>query len=163
MYIGVTGSWYKVKRFITLILIGIVGGTVLAELLRLVYLLLKINAYNLLFNFDYIPIIGKYSHTNEWTGMVFHYLTCIVSVIVSYYVFKKYGMEKDLLPYLALFFVGSMMLYFLTGLSSEAPAWNDWTAFILFGLGHLVYGFVVGKLIQVMIDKHALNAFAKRE
>lgn len=142
------------KKIIKLIIIGIIAGTVLAESLRLLYVTTGINGYNLLFNFDYIPFIGEYSDTAGWTGMSFHYLACVGSVIVSYYFFKMYGMEKDLLPYVGLFFIGSLMLYFLTGLSPEQPAWNDWSAFISFGVAHLLYALVVGKLIQEMIDEY---------
>lgn len=141
------------KKIIKLILIGIVAGTVLAESLRLLLLTTDINSYNLLFNFDYIPIIGEYSNTVGWTGMLFHYLACIGSVLVSYYVFKKYSLEKDVIPYVILFFIGSLILYFLTGFSPEPPAWNDWSAFISFGGAHLLYGLVVGKLIQETIDE----------
>lgn len=152
-YIEVSGSCFDVKKFIKLIIIGIIAGTVLAESLRLLYVTTGINGYNLLFNFDYIPFIGEYSNTAGWTGMSFHYLACIGSVVVSYYVFKKYSIEKDMLPYAALFFIGSLMLYFLTGLSPEAPAWNDWNALIAFGVAHLLYAVVVAKLIQETIDE----------
>lgn len=152
-YIDMSGSWLDVKKVIKLIIIGIVAGTVLAESLRLLYVTTGINGYNLLFNFDYIPFIGEYSNTAGWTGMLFHYLACIGSVIVSYYVFKKYSMEKDILPYVGLFLIGSLMLYFLTGLSPEAPAWNDWNALIGFGAAHLLYAIVVAKLIQETIDE----------
>ncbi len=132
-------------------IIGIISGAVLAEVLRLLFLTTKINAYNLLFNFDYIPLIGKYSDTSSWTGMSFHYFTCIGSVIVSYYIFKIYKLEKNILPYVILFFIGSLLLYFLTKLSPEQPAWNDWQAFISFGGAHLLYGLVVGSLIKSVI------------
>lgn len=142
------------KRILKLIIIGIIGGTVLAEMLRMIYLVTGINAYNLLFNFDYLPFIGQYSQTDAWTGMLFHYFTCVMSVLVSYYIFKKYGIQKDVLPYVVLFLIGSLILFFLTGLSPELPEWNDWSAFIFFGFGHLVYGLVVGKLIQELIDEY---------
>lgn len=147
------GAESHVKTFSKLIAIGLIAGTVLAESLRLIYTLTKINAYNLLFNFDYIPVIGVYSNTNSWTGMTFHYFTCVGSVVVSYYFFKKFKLEKETFPYVSLFFVGSLMLYFLTGLSIEPPAWNDWLAFSFFGLSHLLYAIVVVKLIQVMINE----------
>ncbi len=125
----------------------------MAESLRLIYTLTKVNAYNLLFNFDYIPVIGVYSNTSSWTGMTFHYFTCVASVVVSYYFFKKFKLEKEIFPYISLFFVGSLMLYFLTGLSLEPPAWDDGLAFSFFGLSHLLYAIVVVKLIQVMINE----------
>src|SRR5690625_5959316 len=78
-----------------------------------------------------------YSDTAGWTVMSFHYIVCIGSVIVSYYLFKKYRIEKDMLPYVSLFFFGSLILYFLTFFSAEQPAWNDWYAFGSFGLAHL--------------------------
>lgn len=151
------GAESRVKIFIKLITIGLIAGTVLAESLRLIYAITEVNAYNLLFNFDYIPIIGVYSNTSSWTGMTFHYFTCVASVVVSYYFFKKLKLEKEALPYISLFFVGSLMLYFLTGLSPEPPAWNDWVAFGFFGLSHLLYAVVVVKLIQIMINESSVN------
>jgi len=146
-----------VKRFVKLIIIGVLAGTVLAESLRLLYLTTGINSYNLLFNFDYIPFIGMYSDTAGWTGMTFHYVICIISVIVSYYVFKKYKIEKDILPYVILFFFGSLILYFLTFFSAEQPVWNDWYALGSFGLAHLIYGIVVGKLIQELVVEYLFS------
>ena len=145
------------KRFVKLIIIGVLAGTVLAESLRLLYLTTGINSYNLLFNFDYIPFIGMYSDTAGWTGMTFHYVICIISVIVSYYVFKKYKIEKDILPYVILFFFGSLILYFLTFFSAEQPVWNDWYALGSFGLAHLIYGIVVGKLIQELVVEYLFS------
>ena len=147
------GAESQVKTFSKLVAIGLIAGTVLAESLRLIYTLTKVNAYNLLFNFDYIPVIGVYSNTSSWTGMTFHYFTCVASVVVSYYFFKKFKLEKEIFPYISLFFVGSLMLYFLTGLSLEPPAWDDGLAFSFFGLSHLLYAIVVVKLIQVMINE----------
>jgi len=146
-----------VKRFMKLIIIGVLAGAVLAESLRLLYLTTGINSYNLLFNFDYIPFIGMYSDTAGWTGMTFHYVICIISVIVSYYILKKYKIEKDILPYVVLFFFGSLILYFLTFFSAEQPVWNDWYAWISFGLAHLIYGIVVGKLIQELVVEYLFS------
>lgn len=145
------------KRFMKLVIIGVLAGTVLAESLRLLYLTTGINSYNLLFNFDYLPFIGMYSNTAGWTGMAFHYVVCIGSVIVSYYLFKKYRIEKDMLPYVSLFFFGSLILYFLTFLSAEQPAWNDWYAFGSFGLAHLLYGIIVAKLIQEWVVEYLFS------
>lgn len=88
------GAESHVKTFSKLIAIGLIAGTVLAESLRLIYTLTKINAYNLLFNFDYIPVIGVYSNTNSWTGMTFHYFTCVGSVVVSYYFLKNLNLKR---------------------------------------------------------------------
>src|SRR5699024_11685826 len=107
-----------------LIIVGVLAGTVLAESLRLLYLTTGINSYNLLFNFDYVPFIGMYSDTAGWTGMAFHYTVCIGSVIVSYYLFKKYRIEKDMLPYVSLFFFCSLILYFITFFLVVLPALN---------------------------------------
>src|SRR5690625_797000 len=115
-------------------ILGILAGSVHAESLRLLYLTTGINSYNLLFNFDYAPFIGMYSVTAGWTGMAFDYIVCIGSVIVSYYLFKKYRIEKDMLPYVSLFFFGSLILYFLTFFSTEQPSLNDWYAFCCFDI-----------------------------
>jgi len=98
-----------------------------------------------------------YSDTAGWTGMTFHYVICIISVIVSYYVFKKYKIEKDILPYVILFFFGSLILYFLTFFSAEQPVWNDWYALGSFALAHLIYGIVVGKLIQELVVEYLFS------
>src|SRR5699024_7470907 len=147
----------RVKRFMKLIIVGVLAGTVLAESLRLLYLTTGINSYNLLFNFDYVPFIGAYSNTAGWTGMAFHYAVCIVSVIVSYYLFKKYRIEKDMMPYVSLFFFGSVIVYFLTFFSTEHPASNDWYAFGSFGLAHRVYGIIVAKLIQEWVVEYLFS------
>lgn len=147
----------RVITNIKLIAIGLTAGAVLAESLRFIHTISDIDAYNLLFNFDYIPVIGIHSNTSGWSGMTFHYFTCVSSVLVSYHFFKIFKLEKKALPYVGLFFIGSAMLYFLTGLSPEPPVWNDWLAFSFFGLAHLLYAIIVVKLIRVLINERKVR------
>lgn len=75
------------NQLLKLVTIGIIGGVVLILILGIVLLLTGNTAYFLLFNFDYIPIINELRPI--WLfGYIFHFITCVVSVIALFYILK---------------------------------------------------------------------------
>lgn len=71
-----------------LIIIGILAGISLAGMMHVIYLLTGSEAYQLLYNVDYIPGLQYFQQSTVF-GFVFHFLFCIISVIVLYYLLKK--------------------------------------------------------------------------
>lgn len=135
------------KQFLKLTAIGIIGGIVLIFSLRIVLELTGNTAYVLLFNFDYIPLIHDLRPV--WLfGYIFHFLTCIVSVIALFYILKPRGLHIKILPYVIVYTFGGGALFFLTALSHKPPAPDDVMAWTYWTIGHAAFGYVVGALIK---------------
>jgi len=138
------------KQILKLTSIGVVGGVVLILILRIVLAVTGNTAYVLLFNFDYIPVVNDLKPV--WLfGYVFHFVTCIVSVIALFYILKARNWQKVVLPYILVYTIGGGALFFLTALSEQPPAANDAMAWIYWTLDHAVFGYVVGVLIKKWI------------
>lgn len=135
------------KELLKLISIALIAGIILSLILKIIMLLTGNPAYVLLFNFDYVPIIQDLKPVTLF-GNVFHYLTCIVSVIALYYILKKWSWEKRILPYILVYTVGGGALFFLTALSDLPPAANDWMAWIYWTFAHAVFGDAVGFMVK---------------
>lgn len=135
------------KKAGLLTIIGILAGIVLLLMLKLVLLTTGNTAYILLFNFDYVPIVNTLKPV-WFFGYVFHFFTCVVSVIALFYILKKWHLQFRILPYILVYGVGGGALFFLTALSDQPPASNDWVAWIYWTLAHGIYGYVVGWLVK---------------
>lgn len=138
------------NQLLKLLAIGIIAGIVLILTLRIVLALTGNTAYFLLFNFDYIPVINEL--TPIWLfGYIFHFITCIVSVIVLFYILKPIGLHKSILLYIFVYSLGGAALFFLTSLSNQPPAADDWMAWVYWTLCHAIFGYTVGALIKKWI------------
>ena len=135
------------KKLLKLSLIGIIGGLVLMLVLKIVIMLTGNSAYLLLFNFDYIPVLNELRPV-ELFGYVFHFLTCIFSVIGLYYILKNWNIERQLLPYILVYTMGGGALFFLTSLSDQPPAANDVVAWIYWTMAHGIFGYVIGAMVK---------------
>lgn len=135
------------KQLMKLTAIGILAGTVLILFLKIVLELTGNTAYVLLFNFDYIPIINELEPV-WFFGYVFHYTTCIISVIALFYILKTRALHKNILPYIFVYGIGGGALFFLTALSNQPPEVDDVMAWIYWTVAHTVFGYVVGILIK---------------
>lgn len=135
------------KQVIKLTAIGIAAGIVLMAFLKIIQSVSGSTAYILLFNFDYVPVIQDLKP--EWLfGYVFHFLTCIVSVIVLFYLLRRGDWQKRIIPYLLVYTIGGGGLFFLTALSEKPPAANDEMAWIYWTLAHAAFGYTVGSMIK---------------
>src|SRR4051794_1325342 len=116
-------------RVLKLTVVGIIAGIILAGFLKIIQLLTHNDAYILLFNTDYIPLLNQ---LHQWSvvGIVFHFVTCIASVIGLFYILKALEIEYNLLAYILVYSAGSAMLFSLTALSEKTPSLTDFPAFI---------------------------------
>lgn len=135
------------KQVIKLLSIGIIAGFVLAAFLGVIQLLTGNQAFVLLFNMDYIPIVKSWN-LGWGIGIVFHFVTCIASVIVLFYILKTVQLERYIIAYLITYTVGGGILFTLTALSGKPPAITDFAAWIYWTLGHAVFSLVVGILVK---------------
>ena len=115
--------------------------------LKIVLLFTGNTAYILLFNFDYIPVLNALEPV--WLfGYIFHFVTCIVSVIALYYILKNWKIQKTIWPYVIVYSAGGGALFFLTALSEQPPASNDTVAWMYWTLAHAIFGYAVAALVK---------------
>lgn len=139
------GSLMKVLN--KLIGIGILSGLILAGCMKLVYLGTGNEAYRLLYNVDYFPLIHIYDDT-PYFGIGFHYVFCIVSVVGLYVLLSLFNMQKKMSLYILVYTVGSGLLYFLTLLTNDPPFASNMLSWFYWTGSHLIYGVSVGILIK---------------
>ena len=143
----------SLSTFFKLTLIGIAAGVILIIPLKILYILTGNTAYILLFNFDYVPVLNQLRPF--WLfGYIFHFVTCICSVIGLYYILKYLNKQLSLFYYIAVYTVGGGALFFLTCLSVKPPAENDFTAWLYWTIAHGIFGFAVGLLVKKFIKQH---------
>lgn len=136
--------------FIKLILIGIISGVILAGIMKIIRKITGNKADILLYNMDYMPVLKKWDH--YWvTGVLFHYVTCIASAVILFYILFPFGWEMDVWPYVLVFAAGGGVLYFLSALTETPPAYNDTAAWLYWTFGHGVFGLSIGLLIKFWI------------
>lgn len=142
--------------FFKLTIIGIAAGVILIIPLKLLYVLTGNTAYILLFNFDYVPVLNQLKPV--WLfGYVFHFVTCICSVIGLYYILKYLNKQFSLFYYVLVYTVGGGALFFLTCLSDQPPAGNDFSAWFYWTIAHAVFGLAVGLLVKKFIKERKLT------
>lgn len=140
------------KQILKLTSIGVIAGIVLILILKLVLFLTGNTAYVLLFNFDYIPLIKSLRPT--WLfGYVFHFATCVISVIVLFYILKTRNLQYKGTIYILVYAIGGGALFFLTALSNQPPAANDFMAWGFWTLAHGIYGHIVSTLVRKWITR----------
>lgn len=132
--------------------ISFIAGSVLILVLRTVLQLTGNTAYVLLFNFDYIPMVGSLQSI-AFAGYAFHYITCFFSVIILYYILKQFSLQRSFWPYIVVYTIGGGALFFLTALSPQPPAADDTFAWFYWTAAHGIYGYVVAWLIRKAVRK----------
>lgn len=130
-----------------LIIIGFISGLILAAAGKIIRLVTGNKAEILLYNMDYMPVFKRWSH--KWiTGIIFHYMTCIVSAVVLFYMLIPFGWEQNIWLYVLVYTVGSAGLYFLSLLTDKPPASNSFSSWFYWTFSHAIFGFAVGFLIK---------------
>lgn len=138
------------KLFSKLAIIGIIAGIVLAGCMKLVYALTGNEAFKLLYNVDYIPLLQAYDDS-IYFGIIFHYIFCIVSVVGLYYFLALFQLHKRLFPYIFMYTVGAGILYFLTLLTNDPPAATHFVSWLYWTISHLLFGLAVALLVKKWI------------
>lgn len=135
------------KKLAKLTAIGIISGIILALFLKIIKSTTGNNVYDLLFDTSYIPVLNELSPT--WLiESIFHFTTCILSIIVLYYVLRFFCMEKNFLPYFLTIGLGSGVLYFLTLFSVKTPPITNLAAWMYWVIGHALFSVTAVYLIR---------------
>lgn len=139
-------------RLLKLTLIGFIASLVLAACMQLIYQWTGNEAYQLLYNADYIPILQRLDHL-PYFGFTFHVIFCLISVIGVFYLLTIWQRQYEPLPYLLIYTGGSALLYFLSFFTETPPAAHDLYAWFYWTLSHFVYSLTVVILIHFWIKK----------
>lgn len=137
----------SVFRVVKLTIIALIGGCILAGFLLMVHSITDNEAYILLFNVDYIPVLSHIWSQPE-IGIVFHFVFCIISVVVLYYLLIYWNLEHKGIIYIAVYTFGSAVLFFLTGFSELLPEAGDFSAWIYWTSAHFLYGAFIGMFVK---------------
>lgn len=141
-----------VRTVFQLMIVAIIAAIILIIPLKIVYVLTGNTAYTLLFNFDYVPILNKLKPV--WLfGYVFHFITCICSVVGLFYILKIWNLQYSVIYYLLVYTIGGGALFFLTCLSNQPPAGGDRIAWLYWTGAHAIFGHAVAYMIQSWIDE----------
>ncbi|AIF43080.1 hypothetical protein [Virgibacillus sp. SK37] len=135
------------KQIARLMATGIIAGVILALSLKIIQITTGNPAYILLFNMDYIPALKQWDNV-PGAGMLFHFITCVVSVIALFYILKILKWERIASLYVAVYTIGGGILFFLSALTETPPAYTNIAAWLYWTIGHAIFGVVVGLLIK---------------
>ncbi|SHH23006.1 MULTISPECIES: hypothetical protein [Virgibacillus] len=137
-------------RQIKLIWIGCISGVVLGVFLKLTEQMTSKRVYTLLLNVDYIPIL-KDLPLNEFGEFMLHMIVSVILVPVIYVALTQIGHQQNLFTYMLLSsFIGAV-IYVTTSFSERTPDLLDGTSFLLWVIGHVVFGWVTGFLITKIV------------
>ncbi|WP_164214777.1 hypothetical protein [Virgibacillus sp. YIM 98842] len=139
------------SEFTLLIIIGIIAGIGLSLFMELVRILTGNPASILLYNLDYMPVLKKWSHIRGM-GLAFHFVTCIASVVVLFYLLRLMSWEHYIFPYVIVYTAGSALLFFLSALTKTPPKSTDGYAWLHWTAGHGVFGIIVGVLVRLWVQ-----------
>jgi len=137
-------------EFTILVIIGIIAGIGLSLFMALVRILTGNPASILLYNLDYMPVLKKWNHVRG-AGLVFHFVTCIASVVVLFYLLRFISWEYYIFPYVVVYTAGSALLFFLSALTKTPPEHTDGYAWLHWTIGHAVFGLIAGVLVRAWV------------
>ncbi|WP_212927192.1 hypothetical protein [Oceanobacillus sp. J11TS1] len=133
-------------------LVGLLSGFILNGFLYIFELWLHIPVHTLLMNVDYFPVLGK-MHLPNWVELSLHLIVSICVVWILYFILKKRKREQNLLPYLLFNGVIALVIFPTTILSDRTPEVDNIAAWIIWLLGHLVYGFFVWWMLKGLKER----------
>lgn len=134
------------ETLLLLVLIGTISGTILAGVMKLVRVATGNQADILLYNMDYIPVLKQWADKRS-TGLIFHYVTCISSTVILFYLLLPFKLEYAIWPYIFVFSLGGGILYFLSALTRTPPDHEDWISWFNWTACHSIFGFSVGVFV----------------
>lgn len=137
--------------FLKLVLIGAASGLILSMIMKVIYKLTGNKAEILLYNMEYMPVFKRWS--DRWiTGIIFHYMTCIASAVLLFYLLIPVGLASAIWPYILVYTSGSAALYLLSALTDAEPEHTDAVSWFNWTFSHGIFGLSVGLFIMVWVS-----------
>src|SRR5699024_8705623 len=106
------------NRYTTLLLIGVIGGFILAAALGTAQYLTNKQVYFLLVNMDYIPLLRTLP-PHPIVGLLFHLTFATLAILILYYILKKVDFHHSILMYIIWNTIGGGLLYAITVFSKK--------------------------------------------
>ncbi|MCJ8013159.1 hypothetical protein MUG84_15615 [Paenibacillus sp. KQZ6P-2] len=127
---------------------GLAGGFILGLFLRLVEQNTGHQVYRLLLNVDFISFLPP--HMPEWIEFALHMVvSLIIGLLYSSWVMSSIK-PRPLLSGLILGLLSSLLYFPLADLSDRVPSPSDMTAFAWWLTGHLLFGFTLFGVDQML-------------
>lgn len=122
--------------------IGILSGLILGGFLYVFQQWTAIPVYTLLMNVDYFPVL-KDVYLPSWLEFSLHLLVSIMIVSLLFFVLEKWNLSGWVWVYLLVNIGIGLIIFPTTMLSDRTPEIDQTGAWILWIVGHAIYGFSV--------------------
>ncbi|MFA9557961.1 hypothetical protein ACERII_11695 [Evansella sp. AB-rgal1] len=130
------------------IIAGVIAGIILGLLFKVMEEVWSIKVYTLLLNIDYFPIIKDIPFP-EVIEFSFHMIVSVLlSCMIRAVLFRKEMSYKAYINFIVfLCFLIGLILFPTTALSTRTPPITQVEAWICWLLGHVLYGYVLSRLL----------------
>lgn len=142
-----TFMWKRVFQFI---LIGLISGLILAVFLKFLEIWTGSLAYRLLFEVNYVPVFNRI-YPRYVAEIIFHFSTCIFSIVILYNILKLKNWEKSVTAYLIPIGIGSSALFLLTLWAHHTPEITDYKSWVFWIIGHVLFALSAVTMIKKWI------------
>lgn len=133
-----------------LLFVGIISGLAIGIFFYMCELLSQLPVYTLLMNVDYFPIIGEWEHPPV-IEFIYHMIVSIILVCLLFFFLRLWNLERHIWAYVSISSLIGLLIYPTTILSDRTPAIDELGGWLIWLVGHVIYGFVVGILMKLLI------------
>lgn len=139
----------KLTRILQVISASIISGVIFGLLLKMIEQSMDIKVYTLLLNIDYLLVLKGFQFA-EWIEFSFHLIiSMLIAFILEWLLYRfNWSNRQILLNVLLSQLIIAILLYPTTALSTRTPAITSIEAMSYWALGHLLYGLLLGLLLQ---------------
>lgn len=130
--------------------IGIFVGFFLGGLFYVMEAQTGYQVYTLLLNIQYFPSLSNVQ-LHGWIEFILHMLVSVLLVILLYYLFKHFQLEKHIYPYVIAHLIIGWGHYLFMALSPATVGMLGLQLWIYWTIGHLLHGILVGVLIRYIL------------
>lgn len=133
---------------------GLIAGILLGLFLKFMQSITSLKVYTLLLNVDYIPILNQLT-LSEFVEFSLHLIISVLlsGVFVIFLRHRKFSWRKNIsFVSLACIVIG-LMLYLTTSFSERTPSLYDPISLLIWLVGHLLYGIILGYLLFGLSQK----------
>ena len=128
---------------------GLLSGVVLGLFLKIIQSITKLKVYTLLLNVDYVPIL-KDIKLSEIAEFGLHMVISIALAFgVNFYIMRKDLSRRSINRFvIRVSLIVGLLLYPTTLLSERTPSITNFSAFLVWMVGHWIYGLVLGRILS---------------
>ncbi|WP_407271293.1 hypothetical protein [Radiobacillus sp. PE A8.2] len=135
--------------------VGSLSGITLGLFFKAIELITGQKVYRLLLNIDYIPVL-KQIHFPEIIEFLFHIaVSIIISIALLLLMNYQRWIQRRIIILTTLLNICIGLLFFpTTALSDQTPEITNIPALLLWLVGHLIYGLILGILLRTVTVNH---------